>query len=325
MAQVSGAASVKANADGTISERLAAFAVGLAFDDIPAAVRERSKYLILDALGIGLAASREPFARTFVDGLTDIGEGGELRNKLVVEGGAAGLTQHSIDFLIASPLPEGLTTTVSNWRAEGDAEMAIDVEMLLGAGTGVDVRTELSIDENKLALLDYGLNVSGLSGRVVFDTRTGLDSEALRGEIFDSPLAMQLGSVQADRVIETITLAANGSVAPEQLADLALTSPLVDAMLQQAEGVLEYQGLLSIEQGSESLYPTTLTVQSTLEGVAIVGPDPLTKEATDAIDFDLSLGFGESGQWHRGQLGKRLAFDLSFNDEMLTQGLVFLG
>ncbi|HCO11129.1 MAG TPA: hypothetical protein DIT42_08255, partial [Gammaproteobacteria bacterium] len=72
-------------------------------------------------------------------------------------------------------------------------------------------------------------------------------------------------------------------------------------------------------------YPTTLTVQSTLEGVAIVGPDPLTKEATDAIDFDLSLGFGESGQWHRGKVGKRLAFDLSFNDETLTQGLVFLG
>ena len=255
----------------------------------------------------------------------DIGEDGEFRNKLVVDGGAAGLTQQAIDFLIASPLPEGLTTTVSNWRAEGDAEVAIDVEMLLGAGTGVDVRTELSIDESELALLDYGLNVSGLSGRVVFDTRTGLDSEALRGEMFDSPLAMQLGSVQANSVIETITLAANGSVAPEQLADLALTSPLVDTMLQQAEGVLEYQGLLSIEQGSESLYPTTLTVQSTLEGVTIAGPDPLAKEATDVIDFDLSLGFGESGQWHRGQLGKRLAFDLSFNDETLTQGLVFLG
>jgi len=254
-----------------------------------------------------------------------VDEGGERRNRLFVEGGATGLTQDALNFLSASPLPDGLVDTVNNWRAAGDAQVAIDVHLLLGSGEPVDVRTELSIDENNLALLDYGLDVSALSGQVVFDTRTGLDSSNLQGQLFGSPVSLQLGSAQSDRVIETITLAASGRVAPQQLADLALTSPLIDSMLSQTDGVLEFTSQLFIEQGGESLYPTTLEIQSTLEGVSIVGPDPLYKEAGTPVAFDLTLGFGENRQWHRGKLGERLEFDLSFEDTALTQGLVFLG
>ncbi len=157
MAQVSGAASVKANADGTISERLAAFAVGLAFDDIPAAVRERSKYLILDALGIGLAASREPFARTFVDGLTDIGEGGDcpiigfktrlpLRDAAIVNGAMA----HGLDFddthmlavvhATAAALPAALTMGYKTNASGADMLTAyiIGLEVAIRAGVAAN-------------------------------------------------------------------------------------------------------------------------------------------------------------------------------------------
>jgi len=254
-----------------------------------------------------------------------VNEEGELRNRLVVEGGATGLTQDALNFLSASPLPDGLIDTVNNWRAEGDAEVAIDVHLLLGSGEPVDVRTELSIDENNLALLDYGLDVSELSGQVVFDTRTGLDSSDLRAQLFGSSVSLQLGSAQNDRVIEAVTLAARGRVAPQQLADLALTSPLIDSMLNQADGVLEFTSQLLIEQGGESLYPTTLEIQSTLEGVSIAGPSPLNKDTATPVAFDLTLGFGENRQWHRGKLGERLEFDLSFDDTALSQGLVFLG
>ncbi|MDA1244861.1 MAG: DUF3971 domain-containing protein, partial [Proteobacteria bacterium] len=254
-----------------------------------------------------------------------VDEDGVLRNRLLVEGGATGLTQDALNFLSASPLPGGLIDTVNNWRAEGEAEVAIDVHLLLGSGEPVDVRTELSIDENNLALLDYGLDVSELSGQVLFDTRTGLDSSDLRGQLFGSPVSLQLGSAQNDRVIEAVTLAARGSVAPQKLADLALTSPLIDSMLRQTDGVLEFTSQLFIEQGGESLYPTTLEIQSTLEGVSIAGPSPLNKDAATPVAFDLALGFGENRQWHRGKLGERLEFDLSFDDTALTQGLVFLG
>ena len=47
----------------TLSDRLARFAAGLRFEDIPSQVAGKAKLHLLDALGIGLAAQREPYAR----------------------------------------------------------------------------------------------------------------------------------------------------------------------------------------------------------------------------------------------------------------------
>ena len=46
----------------TMSDKLARFAAGLSYEDIPGQVIEKSKLHLLDALGIGLAATREPYA-----------------------------------------------------------------------------------------------------------------------------------------------------------------------------------------------------------------------------------------------------------------------
>ena len=51
--------------DKTIAETYAEFALNLRPDDIPADVRERAKYLILDSIGCALASSRYPFARKY--------------------------------------------------------------------------------------------------------------------------------------------------------------------------------------------------------------------------------------------------------------------
>ncbi len=67
-----------AAATGTISQTLAAFAHGLTYDDIPADVRERAKYLILDAVGIAMASTRYPFADAILAGIQAVGEPGDL-------------------------------------------------------------------------------------------------------------------------------------------------------------------------------------------------------------------------------------------------------
>ena len=62
-----------ASAVGTISQILADFAAGLTYDDIPLDVRERAKYLILDAVGIAMASTRYPFADAILAGIYDGG------------------------------------------------------------------------------------------------------------------------------------------------------------------------------------------------------------------------------------------------------------
>ena len=58
------------------SAQLAAFTHGLRHDDIPEAVRRRARHLILDAIGLGLAATRHNFAAPMLRGIQALGEGG---------------------------------------------------------------------------------------------------------------------------------------------------------------------------------------------------------------------------------------------------------
>ena len=58
------------------AERLAAFAAELRAEDVPAAVRERARHLILDALGVAAASSRQEFARVMLEGFRAAGGGG---------------------------------------------------------------------------------------------------------------------------------------------------------------------------------------------------------------------------------------------------------
>ena len=46
----------------TISEQLADFTARLSLDEVPGAVALRAKHLLLDAIGCGFAARKEPFA-----------------------------------------------------------------------------------------------------------------------------------------------------------------------------------------------------------------------------------------------------------------------
>ncbi|MEM7404600.1 MAG: MmgE/PrpD family protein [Pseudomonadota bacterium] len=67
------------SAPATLSASLADFALQLQYDQIPEPVRERALSLILDALGIALAANSYPFADQMLAGLTALGGSGDCR------------------------------------------------------------------------------------------------------------------------------------------------------------------------------------------------------------------------------------------------------
>lgn len=58
-----------------ISATLAAFALGLSLDAVPAVVRERAKHLLLDAIGLAYASQPADFTRDTLDGLTALSAG----------------------------------------------------------------------------------------------------------------------------------------------------------------------------------------------------------------------------------------------------------
>jgi len=59
----------------TLSEELSKFALGLSYAEIPAAVRDRAKHLILDSVGIALASTKYPFAAASLAALDQLSAG----------------------------------------------------------------------------------------------------------------------------------------------------------------------------------------------------------------------------------------------------------
>lgn len=88
----------------TIAEELAQFALRLRYEDIPAAVRERAKHLILDSVGIALASTGYPFASVSLSALEELGSGNaavigfgrrlSLRDAVLMNG----ILVHGLDF-----------------------------------------------------------------------------------------------------------------------------------------------------------------------------------------------------------------------------------
>ncbi len=74
-----GADSAAPAASQPISRSLAEFVKGLRYEDIPETVRERARYLILDSIGIAIAASHYDFADVILRGIQALGEGGNCR------------------------------------------------------------------------------------------------------------------------------------------------------------------------------------------------------------------------------------------------------
>src|SRR5215470_12601900 len=64
-----------AQAPQTLSEELARFALGLTYEQIPAAVVARAKHLILDSVGIALASTQYPFASVSFAAMQELGSG----------------------------------------------------------------------------------------------------------------------------------------------------------------------------------------------------------------------------------------------------------
>ena len=56
-----------------ISEQLAHFAGSIEYESVPGPIRERAKYLILDAVGIALASTQQRFAQTVLAGVRSMG------------------------------------------------------------------------------------------------------------------------------------------------------------------------------------------------------------------------------------------------------------
>ena len=178
-------------AEGSVSERVARFASGLSWDDIPAAVRERSKYLILDAIGIALAAGKFDFAKAFLKGVNGIGEPGTssvigfpdklpLRDAAIMNGALA----HGLDFddTHMQAVVHATAATLPAALVMGEKTGASGRDFLVAYTIGMEIAIRIGI-ASKFGFHHNGLHATGIAAHfasaLIAGRMIGLDATGL--------------------------------------------------------------------------------------------------------------------------------------------------
>lgn len=248
----------------------------------------------------------------------------ELENWLDIRGEAHGATRDGIVYLLAAPVGEGLHTAIDNWQAVGDLTADIHVRVPLSEtelGTGVHIEVKLA--DNTLEMPDYELTIGELSGSVIYDTAAGLEPSTLNGELFGEPVAIALSSLLNDNTLQSIEVEATGNVGPDPLIDWPMQSSFVRRLLADMDGNFDYNARISVPLAGGG--SPRLTIDSTLQGVALSLPQPFAKTQSTSFPLHLEIEFNSGDQQISGLLGEAISLNLKLADGEFQSGVVAFG
>lgn len=268
-----------------------------------------------ESLGLAMGAATGRVRRD-ADGLSS----------LLVTGQAAGQTSEGLAYMQAAPLEEGLKATFANWQAEGDFSAEIEVLVPFNQGNAAaDIRLDMAVANNHLIVPDYDLDVSALTGPIIFDTRSGLEPSRLEGTAFGDAVEINLSSIAEAGDIQTITIDASGRTTPEEMIAWPRQSTFIRDLLAHMSGEFAYQASMLIDQGSSASQNNRLIIDTSLAGAELALPFPFNKGAEEEMPLHVELDFTEGAQQVSGTLGESLQYELGLEDGVITSGLVLLG
>lgn len=260
---------------------------------------------------------------------TSVGEirrNGESGSLLTINGSASGATNAGLGYVQAAPLPENLKTALADWTSSGNFSADLQVLIPLGQpGATPDVRLDMALDENDLRINNLELDVAGLSGGIVFDTRTGLEDSQLQGELFGDTVTFALSSEGDAGAMTTILVEGTGSTTPEAMISWPRQSEFVRNLFRQSRGQFDYRALLRVDQTGTADVPNSLLVETDLTGMALDLPTPFDKTMEEAEPLAVQLDLMPERQRISGRFGNQLRFLLDLSEERLEDGLVYMG
>lgn len=246
-------------------------------------------------------------------------------NWISIDGIASGLTDDGLVYLQNAGVGEPIKAAFSSWQAAGSfaAEVAVNIPLSM-PGVATQVRLEMLVDDNALSLPDYSLNVSKLSGSVIFDTETGIEKTSLKGVVFGRDAEFALSSSSVNGELDSIFVDAVGSAAPPELIAWPMQSDFVADLLRHINGEFDYSARLTLDQTSQAESQTYLSIESNLLGAQLDFPEPFSKTADATRQLSLLFGFGDN-QTVTGNFGETLDFHLAIENDAIERGLIHVG
>lgn len=208
---------------------------------------------------------------------------------LEVEGELVASAEALRRYLLAMPV-EGIEA-VADWQAQGNVEGRLALALPLGEPKGLDLTIDTQVAFPRLEYLPLGLVFRDLSGPLVWQQRDeegGLQGR-IEGQLLGGPVSAEIDTLGG-------SLDLSGRAEASALARWT-KSPALEAKLT---GRFPWQGRLAIGEAS-----TRLRLDSTLEGLAMDLPSPLSKAGAERLPlrFDMDLTEGRL----EGELGDLLS------------------
>jgi len=217
--------------------------------------------------------------------------------QLSVNGQADGATADFLRYIASSPV-RGMTGGFTDaMRATGRGRLRLRLALPLEEPEKARVAGDYEILANSIAVSDALPAIERASGKVSF-TESTLSLQDVRGRLFGGQVSLS-GGTRPDKSIEVL---AKGD------ATVAGTRELFDHPWRNyVSGAAPYVATVNVTQGS-----TRVRFESSLRGVTSTLPEPLAKEASEALPLSVEVLPAEGGARERISvaLGRLLAAEI---------------
>ena len=248
------------------------------------------------------------------------------RNWLTVLGSATGETSRALEYLQTAPVDNGLKSALASWQSQGSVAGDLSLSIPLDQPEAdTTVHLELEIEDNDLTISDYDLNISQLSGSVIYDSEIGFEPTELSGQLFGGLVKATLSSVREQEALASIVVEGAGVTSPQAMIEWPRQNEFVRSLLARMKGDFAYEAVIRMNQAATRESTSELEIRSDLRGVTMDLPPPFSKQAESATPLDLHVKFEEESQQSSGSLGESLRFTVSQPAGEPSRGLVMLG
>src|SRR6185312_2573630 len=232
-----------------------------------------------------------------------------------------------LGFVLKSPIASKQADLLSKLKLGGSSSFGFHLSLPLGAAENFTLTGNAQLSNMDVSEPDWNLKLDQLSGPATFDGH-GFHAGPLSGSAHGQPSTLDLAIAGATGDPATVLAARlSGSYS---FADLTEGIPALDWLAPLGSGHSPFDiGFSLTEPANGGALVQTLTLDSTLAGIALDVPVPLKKFAAETLPLhlvltlplqgaDLRLALGEQARGHLrlADGGKPLAGTLAFGTQM---------
>ncbi len=224
--------------------------------------------IMVFGVGMHIEASKGSILGTRVGPVVvDIPDFESEEEMLFIKGQVEGPTAEFLRFIDTSPVGDKIDRFTEEMRAEGNGQLALELDMPLRQLTSTRVRGDYRFQNNQVTAIPGLPAVTQVNGRLLI-TENSITAQDIAGQVLGGPMKLSVKN-EGDRVAVTMHGTANLREAKKQFDW---------PVLEQLSGTTPWKGEVKVRKKNADFI-----VESPLTGLSSSLPDPFNKTAGSSL------------------------------------------